>query len=83
MYKNVVDSLHSFTYLVVVVATLFLIMSEEIKKFSLAEIAKNNGKDTHRTWIIYKDSVYDVSDYLEEVSWKNIVDCFIKGVIKN
>ncbi|XP_019878717.2 cytochrome b5-like [Aethina tumida] len=41
-------------------------MSEEIKKFSLAEIANNNGKDTDRTWIIYKDSVYDVTDYLEE-----------------
>lgn len=36
--------------------------------YTLEEIRKNNGKDTDRVWIIYKDSVYDVTEYLESVS---------------
>lgn len=36
--------------------------------YTLEEIAKNNGKDTDRVWIIYKDSVYDCTDYLDDVS---------------
>ncbi|XP_018573728.1 cytochrome b5 [Anoplophora glabripennis] len=34
--------------------------------YTLEEIAKNNGKDTDRVWIIYKDIVYDVTDYLND-----------------
>lgn len=43
-------------------------MEESVKYFTLEEIAKNNGKDTDRVWIIYKDSVYDVTEYIDDVS---------------
>lgn len=36
--------------------------------YTLEEIKKNNGKDGNRIWIIYKDGVYDVTDYIENVS---------------
>lgn len=36
--------------------------------YSYEEISKNNGKDGSRIWIVYKDSVYDVTDYVEDVS---------------
>lgn len=36
--------------------------------YTLEEIKKNTGKDGNRLWIIYKDSVYDVTDYVENVS---------------
>lgn len=36
--------------------------------YTLEEIKKNNGKDGNRIWIVYKDSVYDVTDYVENVS---------------
>lgn len=36
--------------------------------YSFEEIKKNNGKDGSRIWIVYKDSVYDVTDYVENVS---------------
>lgn len=39
-----------------------------VKFYTLEEIAKNNGKDTDKVWIIYRDSVYDVTEYLDDVS---------------
>lgn len=39
----------------------------ETKFFSLYEIAKNDGKEGHKTWIIVRDNVYDVTDYMDEV----------------
>lgn len=37
--------------------------------YTLEEIKKNTGKDGSRIWIVYKDSVYDVTDYVENVSF--------------
>ncbi|KAG5890799.1 hypothetical protein JTB14_007193 [Gonioctena quinquepunctata] len=34
--------------------------------YSLEEVSKHDGKDDSRTWIIIKDSVYDVTDYLDD-----------------
>ncbi|KAF7282414.1 hypothetical protein GWI33_002727 [Rhynchophorus ferrugineus] len=39
---------------------------QDTKLYSLEEVKKHNGTDDPRVWIIYKDSVYDVTDYLEE-----------------
>lgn len=36
--------------------------------YTLEEIKKNNGKDGSRIWIVYKDGVFDVTDYVENVS---------------
>ncbi|KAM3956341.1 cytochrome b5 [Aphomia sociella] len=38
----------------------------EIKKYTLAEVATHNGKDDPTIWIVYKDSVYDVTKYIHE-----------------
>ncbi|CAH1369959.1 hypothetical protein MTP99_011459 [Tenebrio molitor] len=38
----------------------------ETKFYSLEEVAKNDGKGGNRTWIVVKDSVYDVTDYLQQ-----------------
>lgn len=47
-------------------------MAEKKEKqyYTLEEVAKNNGKDTDKVWIIYKDKVYDCTDYLDDVSGK-------------
>ncbi|XP_044255217.1 cytochrome b5-like [Tribolium madens] len=37
----------------------------ETKYFSLEEIGKNNGKDGNKTWILIKNNVYDVTEYLD------------------
>ena len=43
-------------------------MSEAVKKtFTREQVAKNNGKNSTRTWIIIDEMIYDVTDYLEEV----------------
>lgn len=34
--------------------------------YTLEEISKNNGKDGYNTWIIIKNGVYDVTDYLKK-----------------
>ncbi|KAJ3658170.1 hypothetical protein Zmor_009927 [Zophobas morio] len=41
-------------------------MENEIKYFSLEEVAKNDGKNGNKTWIIVKDNVYDVTDYVDD-----------------
>lgn len=45
-------------------------MSEKpgVKYYSLEEIKLNNSKEGMPCWIIYKNKVYDVTDYLKEVS---------------
>ncbi|KPI98322.1 PREDICTED: cytochrome b5-like [Papilio xuthus] len=38
----------------------------EVKRFSRAEVAQHKGRAGGRLWLIYKDSVYDLTDYLAE-----------------
>ncbi|XP_072945669.1 cytochrome b5-like [Epargyreus clarus] len=38
----------------------------EVTRYTLAEVAKRNGKNNEPVWIIYKDSVYDVTSYIPE-----------------
>lgn len=38
----------------------------EVKRFSRAEVAQHTGR-AGRLWLVYKDSVYDLTDYLAEV----------------
>lgn len=47
-------------------------MSE--KTFKLAEVAKNN--DSKKTWIVIHNSVYDVTAFLNEVSFFNCFNIF-------
>ncbi|VVC87806.1 unnamed protein product [Leptidea sinapis] len=39
---------------------------EEVKRYTRAEVAVNNGKGGKPVWLIYKDKVYDVTNYLVE-----------------
>ncbi|XP_072375617.1 uncharacterized protein [Diabrotica undecimpunctata] len=41
-------------------------VSSDIKYYTLEEISKYDGKQDPRTWIIIKDMVYDVTDYLDD-----------------
>lgn len=36
--------------------------------FSLAEVAEYNGENGKACWIIIRDIVYDVTNYLDDVS---------------
>lgn len=36
--------------------------------FTLDEVKPHNGKDGAKTWIVLHDNVYDVTDYLKDVS---------------
>lgn len=36
--------------------------------YTIEEVKKNNNKDGARTWIVIRGVVYDVTDYLSEVS---------------
>ncbi|CAB3246965.1 unnamed protein product [Arctia plantaginis] len=38
----------------------------EYKSYTLAEVATRNGKGSQPLWIVYRDSVYDVSQYTHE-----------------
>lgn len=38
--------------------------SEEVKLYSLSEVALRNGKDSNEAWIVVKDMVYNVGGYL-------------------
>ncbi|XP_018803811.1 PREDICTED: cytochrome b5 [Bactrocera latifrons] len=38
-------------------------MSQE---YSVSEVAQNNGRDGKPVWIIYKESVYDVTKFINE-----------------
>lgn len=42
-------------------------MTETLTKYSLEEVAKHDGSDGSRMWIVVKDMVIDVTDELEEV----------------
>lgn len=37
--------------------------------YSLAEVSEQNGKDGAKTWIVIRDIVYDVTEYLDDVNW--------------
>nr|AEE63068.1 unknown [Dendroctonus ponderosae] len=39
---------------------------DQIKYFTIEEVKIHNGKDDSRVWFIYKDIVYDVTDYLDD-----------------
>ncbi|KAL0116998.1 hypothetical protein PUN28_010100 [Cardiocondyla obscurior] len=40
-------------------------MSDSVR-YSLADVAKCNGKNETRTWIVIHDKVYDVTDYMQQ-----------------
>lgn len=42
-------------------------MSTEVKTYSLQEVAEHNEKKS--VWIVVHDNVYDVTPFLDEVSW--------------
>jgi cytochrome b5 len=35
-----------------------------VKFYSLSEVSQKNGKDCKEIWIVIKDSVYDVTNYM-------------------
>ncbi|GAB1868647.1 Cytochrome b5 heme-binding domain-containing protein [Camponotus japonicus] len=41
-------------------------MSNSAIRYSLADVAKCNGKNGSRTWIVIYDTVYDVTDYMAQ-----------------
>ncbi|XP_012217877.1 cytochrome b5-like [Linepithema humile] len=41
-------------------------MSNSVVRYSLADVAKCNGKNGARTWIVIYDNVYDVTDYMQQ-----------------
>lgn len=48
--------------------------------YTLAQVAENNGKNGNRAWIVVKNNVYDITDFLNEV---NICIVFINFKRKN
>ncbi|CAH0397675.1 unnamed protein product [Chilo suppressalis] len=38
----------------------------EIRRYTLAEVAQNKGKGGGPLWIVYKDVVYDLTNYIAE-----------------
>lgn len=36
--------------------------------YKLEDVARNDGKNGTRCWIVIRDIVYDVTDYLDQVS---------------
>ncbi|CAL1689112.1 unnamed protein product [Lasius platythorax] len=41
-------------------------MSNSAIRYSLADVAKCNGKNGARSWIVIYDNVYDVTDYMSQ-----------------
>uniref|UniRef100_A0A182RW11 Cytochrome b5 heme-binding domain-containing protein n=1 Tax=Anopheles funestus TaxID=62324 RepID=A0A182RW11_ANOFN len=41
-------------------------MPGELIEYTLAEVALRNGKADNPTWIVIRDSVYDVTQYMED-----------------
>ncbi|KAL6258946.1 hypothetical protein P5V15_008872 [Pogonomyrmex californicus] len=41
-------------------------MSDSLIRYSLADIAKCNGKNGTRIWIVIYNNVYDVTDYMQQ-----------------
>lgn len=39
--------------------------------YTLAEVAKNDGKNGTNVWMIIKNNVYDVTNYMDGVSFVN------------
>lgn len=37
--------------------------------YKLEDVARNDGKNGTRCWIVIRDTVYDVTDYLDNVSF--------------
>lgn len=37
--------------------------------YKLEDVARNDGKNGTRCWIVIRDIVYDVTDYLDQVSF--------------
>jgi len=48
-------------------------MSNLAIRYSLADVAKCNGKNGTRTWIVIYDNIYDVTDYIQQVRAYKIV----------
>lgn len=40
-------------------------VNEDVKLYSLSEVAIRNGVDSKDVWIVYKDSVYEVGSYMD------------------
>ncbi|CAK1588839.1 unnamed protein product [Parnassius mnemosyne] len=38
----------------------------ELKQYKRADVASRNGQNNNPVWIIYKDSVYDVTSYVSQ-----------------
>nr|CAI5849345.1 unnamed protein product [Callosobruchus analis] len=38
-----------------------------VDRYTIEEVAKHNGRIEKTVWIIIKDCVYDVSDFLDKV----------------
>lgn len=53
------------------------------QQFSLAEVAVNDGKNNKPVWIIIRDIVYDVSNYLDDVSKQIYTLVNIIGISNN
>lgn len=43
------------------------------QQYTLRDVQMNNGKNGAPIWIIIKDVVYDVTNYLEEVNKKILI----------
>jgi cytochrome b involved in lipid metabolism len=41
----------------------------KLGEFTLAEVGQRNGKDGAETWIVIKDGVYNMSQFLKEVGF--------------
>lgn len=39
---------------------------DDVKTYKLSEVALRNGSDLDEVWIIYKDTVYDVTKYMDK-----------------
>lgn len=40
----------------------------EVKRYTFAEVAACDGSKGQPLWMVYKDSVYDLTKYIDEVS---------------
>lgn len=41
-------------------------LNDNLKFFQLSEVAQRNGRDSKEIWIVIKDSVYDVTIFVDE-----------------
>jgi predicted heme/steroid binding protein len=40
----------------------------EVKKYTMAEVARNDGSNGSPVWLVLRDFVYDVTSYMDGVS---------------